>query len=60
MSLKKMQNIFTRELKAVCDRHHPSLLSKFKKWADDYFFLKHRNDTACVGADNSIDLPESR
>lgn len=40
---------FHRQLKAVCDRHHPSYYPEFKKWADDYFFIKHRNETRGVG-----------
>jgi len=40
---------FHRHLKDVCDRHHPEYYPKFKKWADDYFFLKHRNETRGVG-----------
>jgi coproporphyrinogen III oxidase len=40
---------FHRELKSVCDQHHPSYYPEFKKWADDYFFLKHRNETRGIG-----------
>lgn len=40
---------FHLHLKAVCDRHHIEYYPKFKKWADDYFFLKHRNETRGVG-----------
>jgi len=40
---------FHQTLKAVCDRHHPSYYAEFKKWADDYFFIKHRNETRGVG-----------
>ena len=40
---------FHHQLKSTCDRHHPSYYSKFKTWADDYFFLKHRNETRGVG-----------
>jgi coproporphyrinogen III oxidase len=40
---------FHRRLKEVCDKHHPSYYPEFKKWADDYFFLKHRNETRGVG-----------
>ena len=36
-------------LKNVCDQHDPEYYPKFKKWADDYFFLKHRNETRGVG-----------
>lgn len=40
---------FHNELKKVCDKHHPSYYPRFKKWADDYFFLKHRNETRGIG-----------
>lgn len=40
---------FHSELKATCDRFQPEFYSKFKKWADDYFFIKHRNETRGVG-----------
>ncbi|MTI33180.1 oxygen-dependent coproporphyrinogen oxidase [Xanthovirga aplysinae] len=40
---------FHQQLKAVCDKHHPDYYSKFKKWADDYFFIKHRNETRGIG-----------
>jgi len=40
---------FHKQLKAVCDQHHPSYYPDFKKWADDYFFIKHRSETRGVG-----------
>lgn len=40
---------FHRALKEVCDQHHPSYYDEFKRWADDYFFLRHRNETRGVG-----------
>jgi coproporphyrinogen III oxidase len=40
---------FHQQLKSVCDRHHPSYYPEFKKSADDYFFIKHRNETRGVG-----------
>lgn len=40
---------FHRQLKSVCDQHHPTYYSDFKTWADDYFFIKHRNETRGVG-----------
>lgn len=40
---------FHRQLKEVCDNHNPTYYQDFKKWADDYFFLKHRNETRGVG-----------
>lgn len=40
---------FHRQLKAVCDKHHPAYYGEFKKWADDYFYLRHRQETRGVG-----------
>ncbi len=40
---------FHHQLKAVCDRQDVSYYPQFKKWADDYFFIKHRNETRGVG-----------
>ncbi|MEO8472346.1 MAG: oxygen-dependent coproporphyrinogen oxidase [Chryseolinea sp.] len=40
---------FHQKLKEVCDKHHVDYYPLFKKWADDYFYLKHRNETRGVG-----------
>jgi len=40
---------FHRQLKIVCDKHHPDYYSKFKKWADDYFYIQHRKETRGIG-----------
>jgi coproporphyrinogen III oxidase len=40
---------FHQQLKNSCDQHHPSYYIDFKKWADDYFFIKHRNETRGIG-----------
>ncbi|MFY0608383.1 MAG: oxygen-dependent coproporphyrinogen oxidase [Cyclobacteriaceae bacterium] len=36
-------------LKNACDEHHPEYYTRFKKWADDYFYIKHREETRGVG-----------
>lgn len=41
-------HIHTR-LKEVCDAVDLKYYERFKKWADDYFFIKHRNETRGVG-----------
>lgn len=40
---------FHRQLKEICDRYNPSFYNKFKTWADDYFFINHRNETRGIG-----------
>ena len=40
---------FHQKLKQVCDRHHASFYQRFKNWADDYFFVKHRKETRGIG-----------
>jgi coproporphyrinogen III oxidase len=42
-------SFFHGELKKVCDQFDSSYYDKFKKWADDYFFIKHRDETRGVG-----------
>jgi len=40
---------FHEQMKAVCDKHHLSYYPEFKKWADDYFYNEHRDETRGVG-----------
>ena len=40
---------FHQQLKAVCDKHHVSYYSKFKTWADEYFYIIHRKETRGIG-----------
>jgi coproporphyrinogen III oxidase len=40
---------FHRTLKAACDRHHREYYNVFKRWCDEYFYLKHRQETRGVG-----------
>jgi coproporphyrinogen III oxidase len=40
---------FHQQLHQVCQKHHPSYYQEFKKWADDYFYLKHREETRGIG-----------
>jgi coproporphyrinogen III oxidase len=40
---------FHNSLKSVCDKHNAEYYSRFKKWADDYFFINHRNETRGIG-----------
>ena len=34
--------IFHDSLKKTCDHHDPDYYAKFKKWCDEYFYIKHR------------------
>lgn len=40
---------FHKSLKETCDKFSEDFHAKFKKWADDYFFIKHRDETRGVG-----------
>ncbi|TFV97165.1 oxygen-dependent coproporphyrinogen oxidase [Algoriphagus kandeliae] len=40
---------FHQRVKETCDKFDPEYYTKFKTWADDYFFLKHRDETRGVG-----------
>ena len=41
---------FHAAMKAACDAHAPvAPYEKYKKWCDDYFFLKHRNEMRGIG-----------
>ena len=40
---------FHRLIKKVCDQHDPVYYPKFKEWADNYFFIEHRNETRGIG-----------
>ena len=40
---------FHGQLKAVCDKYNADFYSKFKTWADNYFFIKHREETRGIG-----------
>ncbi len=40
---------FHQQLKTVCDNHSAEYYPEFKKWADDYFYSKHRKETRGVG-----------
>ena len=40
---------FHQTLKNACDLHDPNHYPEYKKWCDDYFFIRHRNETRGVG-----------
>ncbi len=41
--------MFHEGLKKICDKYNLELYEKFKIWADDYFFIPHRNETRGIG-----------
>lgn len=40
---------FHRTLKQACDAHHPEYYPTFKLWCDEYFHLKHRQESRGIG-----------
>jgi len=40
---------FHRTLRTACDKHDASYYPRFKKWCDEYFVIRHRNETRGVG-----------
>jgi coproporphyrinogen III oxidase len=40
---------FHQKLKETCDAFDSEYYPKFKNWADDYFYLKHRDETRGIG-----------
>jgi coproporphyrinogen III oxidase len=40
---------FHNALQNVCDAHGSDYYARFKKWCDEYFYIKHRNEPRGVG-----------
>ena len=40
---------FHTTLKQACDRHNDNYYAVFKRWCDEYFYLKHRQETRGIG-----------
>lgn len=40
---------FHQTIKDECDKHDPSYYPRFKKWCDEYFWVKHRGESRGVG-----------
>ncbi len=52
---------FHRVHKTACDAHDPAFYPRFKRWADDYFFIPHRGERRGVGGiffDDLYDRPK--
>lgn len=47
--IKEDASWFHQQIKQVCDNAHPDYYNRFKPWADDYFYLPHREETRGVG-----------
>ncbi|MFN5621987.1 MAG: coproporphyrinogen III oxidase, partial [Flavobacteriales bacterium] len=46
---KEQACFFHSCMREVCDRHDSAYYPEFKAWADDYFFIRHRNETRGIG-----------
>jgi coproporphyrinogen III oxidase len=40
---------FHRAMKAACDAHDKTYYPKFKKWCDEYFYIRHRSEMRGIG-----------
>ncbi|MEX0986724.1 MAG: oxygen-dependent coproporphyrinogen oxidase [Bacteroidales bacterium] len=40
---------FHLRLKTICDKYNENFYPGFKEWADNYFYIEHRNETRGVG-----------
>ncbi len=47
--IEKDAKMFHQYIKNTCDNFDTTFYPKFKTWADDYFFIKHRNETRGIG-----------
>jgi len=47
--LPKDAKAFHQHLEQTCNFYSPDYYPKFKKWADDYFYIKHRQETRGIG-----------
>ncbi|BDS12835.1 oxygen-dependent coproporphyrinogen oxidase [Aureispira anguillae] len=46
---EQLASDFHQQLKEVCDQHDKNYYPEFKTWADNYFFIQHRNETRGIG-----------
>ncbi len=47
--IPQQAKLFHTELQKVCNKFNINYYPKFKAWADDYFYLPHREETRGVG-----------
>ncbi|CAK1362124.1 Oxygen-dependent coproporphyrinogen-III oxidase [Cercospora beticola] len=50
---------FHRTIKEACDAHDKNYYSRFKKWCDEYFNVKHRGESRGIGGIFFDDLDET-
>ncbi|KAK5108920.1 hypothetical protein LTR62_007722 [Meristemomyces frigidus] len=50
---------FHKSIKDACDAHDKTYYSRFKKWCDEYFYVKHRGESRGVGGIFFDDLDET-
>ena len=46
---KKLKKLFHNNLKKACNKHDKNFYKKYKKWCDEYFYLKHRHEPRGIG-----------
>ena len=46
---ENLKKNFHKTLKMACDKHNKKYYKKYKKWCDQYFFIKHRNEPRGIG-----------
>jgi len=51
---------FHQLLQQVCKRHDSKYYQKFKQWADDYFYIKHRGEMRGIGGIFFDNLTENK
>jgi Coproporphyrinogen III oxidase len=49
MVLKRMLCIGINKRRKACEPFGENVYAEYKKWCDDYFFLKHRNEPRGIG-----------
>ncbi|WP_090248770.1 oxygen-dependent coproporphyrinogen oxidase [Lishizhenia tianjinensis] len=47
--IPEQASLFHQGLKDICDKYNPQFYPEYKRWADEYFFIPHRDETRGVG-----------
>lgn len=47
--IPEQAEMFHSDLKTICDQYDESIYEPFKVWADEYFYIPHRNENRGVG-----------